>query len=106
LTTQVAEPELESSVQPSAVVPAGSGSLNVTPFAVPGPPFETVIVKPSGSPASTVALSAFFVTDKDGFWHWMLSEPCASGAFDALAVAVLSYFVQSAYEVAALMCSV
>src|SRR5262249_1435521 len=80
--------------------------FNVTPLATPGPPFATLIVKPSESPALTVPLSAVLVTDSDGFRHWTLSEPCASGAFDALAVAVLSYFVQAVNDVAALMCPV
>ena len=47
-------------------------------------------MKPIGSPASTVAASAVLVTDNDGFRHVMLAESEASGAFDALAVAVLS----------------
>ena len=75
--------------QPAAVVPAGSGSDRLTPFAVPGPPLVTVTVKPIGSPAFTVAASAVLVTDKDGFRHVMLAEADAFGAFDALAVAVL-----------------
>src|ERR1041385_6899196 len=101
LILQVAEPELESSVQPSAVVPAGSGSARGTPRAVPGPPLERVMVKPSGSPASTVLWSADLKTFRPGFKHSMLSVPVASGALDAEAVAVLSYLVQSALEVAA-----
>jgi hypothetical protein len=35
----------------------------------------------------------------------MLSEPVASGAFDADAVAVLSYFVHAANDVAAETCN-
>ena len=42
------------------VTPAGSGSLTVTPWAVPAPEFDTVTEKPTGSPALTVAASAVF----------------------------------------------
>src|SRR2546425_215664 len=46
--------------------PAGSGSLTVTPLAVPVPVLLTVTVKPIGSPALTVAASAVLLT-------WMLA---------------------------------
>ena len=42
-------------------VPAGSGSLRLTPFAVPVPVFLTSTVKPTWSPAFTEAASAVFV---------------------------------------------
>ena len=42
------------------VTPGGSGSLTVTPCAVPRPLFETVTVNPIGSPSSTTAASAVF----------------------------------------------
>src|SRR5437879_1869818 len=42
--------------------PAGSGSLTVTPLAVPVPLLLTVTVKPIGSPALTVAASAVLLT--------------------------------------------
>jgi hypothetical protein len=48
----------------------------------------TLTVKPTGSPASTVAASAVLVTDSDGFSQVMLAESCASGAFVECAVAV------------------
>jgi len=35
----------------------GSGSSMATPVAVPGPLFRALIVKPTGEPALTVALS-------------------------------------------------
>src|SRR6266542_3565740 len=40
------------------VGPAGSGSLTVTPVAVPAPVLLTATVKPIGSPAFTVKASA------------------------------------------------
>src|SRR5206468_456415 len=42
--------------------PAGRLSLTVTPLARPVPLFDTLTVKPIGSPAFTVALSAVFRT--------------------------------------------
>src|SRR5689334_7660119 len=54
----------------SAAVPAGSGSLRPTFFAVPGPAFETLTVNSTGSPAFTVwvcvPFPVSFVTDNDG----------------------------------------
>ena len=41
--------------------PVGSGSLRVTPVAVPAPVLDTVMVKPIGSPAFTLVASAVFV---------------------------------------------
>ena len=40
----------------------GSGSLSCTLLAVPTPSLETVIVKPIGLPATTLAASAVLVT--------------------------------------------
>ncbi len=62
-------------------------------------------MNPTGSPASTDARSAVFFTDNDGFSQVTLAESCASGAFDALAVAVLSYVVHAAYDVCAVTCT-
>src|SRR5881227_752718 len=92
LTPQVgvSSPVGPESIDQPATVPAGNGSFRVTPLAVPGPLLVTVIVKPSGSPAFTVPASASLLTSNDGFRHSIESEPCASGAFVACAVAVLS----------------
>src|SRR6266516_1280204 len=73
LSTCGAEPAIEQSglsglsdqVTPEPE-PAGRLSLKVTPVAVPGPAFETVIVNPIGSPAFTEAASAVFVIDRFG----------------------------------------
>src|SRR6266480_5312613 len=87
---QAAEPELESRFQPDAAVPAGSGSLRITPTAVLGPPFSIVIENPIGSPALTEGLSAVFVRVSSVGKHVTLAEPCASGPLYSVAVAVLS----------------
>ena len=75
--------------QPATVRPVGNGSDNVTSLAKPGPPLATVIVKPIGSPAFTVAASAVLVTVRLGALQVIVAEAVASGAFDACAVAVL-----------------
>src|SRR3954447_22153580 len=49
-----------------ALARVGSGSLRVTPVAVPTPSFVTVIVKPTGLPATTVCASGVFVTVRCG----------------------------------------
>src|SRR5437867_830974 len=45
---------------------AGSGSLTVTAVAVPGPPLDTVMVKPTGLPAVTGVASAVLVIARLG----------------------------------------
>src|ERR1043166_1076197 len=78
----------------SVAVPAGSGSCSVTPVAVPGPLLETVTVKPTSSPAFTVALSAFFVTVTSGqrtVSVARLDETGVCGPLVQVSVAVLSY---------------
>jgi hypothetical protein len=77
----------------STPVPAGNGSLSVTPVA--GPPVEasaTVMVKPMVVPAGTGVASAVFVMDSFGAiagWTTMVADALTLGAFDADAVAVL-----------------
>src|SRR5438105_1213479 len=45
---------------------AGSGSLTATAVAVPGPPLDTVTVKPTGLPAVTEVSSAVLVMARLG----------------------------------------
>src|SRR5438552_765257 len=47
-------------------VNAGSGSSTATAVAVPGPPLDTVIVKPTGEPAVTGVASAVLVMARLG----------------------------------------
>src|SRR5260370_1208439 len=54
--------------------PAGSGSLTVTPCAVPAPPLVTSTVNPIGSPAFTDVASAVFRMWIDAWLHVMLAE--------------------------------
>ena len=49
--------------------PPGSGSVRVTPVAVPVPPLWTVTVKPIGLPALTLAASAVLVTVRAAGWQ-------------------------------------
>ena len=69
-------------------VPVGSGSLNVTPVAVPAPVFETVIVNPIGSPALTDTASAVFAICSPGHCTEVLALACTCGLFVACALAV------------------
>src|SRR5947208_1602467 len=50
----------------STPVSAGSGSLRVTPVAMPGPPLDTVIVNPTASPAVTDEASAVLLIARLG----------------------------------------
>src|SRR5438067_691389 len=47
-------------------VPVGSGSLSVTPYAVPVPVLFTQMVKPMSWPALTLVASAFFTMPRSG----------------------------------------
>jgi hypothetical protein len=76
--------------------PVGSGSDNVTAFAVPVPLFVTVIVKPSWSPALTVAASAVLVIARFGQFTVVDALACTDDWFVALAVAVFGYALQLA----------
>jgi len=68
--------------------PVGRGSFNVTPVALPAPVFETVIVKPIGSPALTEGASAVFETCRPGHCTEVLALACTCGLFVACALAV------------------
>src|SRR5437588_12121462 len=53
---------------------AGSGSLTVTPVAVPGPEFDTVMVKPTLVPESTGVASAVLVMARFGGFTTMRAK--------------------------------
>src|SRR5437762_2606772 len=52
----------------------GSVSLRVTPVSVPGPVLDTVIVNPTGLPASTGVASAVFVMARPGGFTTMAAK--------------------------------
>ena len=68
--------------------PPGSGSLNVTDFAVPGPGFVTVITKPIALPALTDDASAVFEIARFGQFTVVVADDWTLGALVAAAVAV------------------
>ena len=70
--------------------PPGSGSLNVTAFAVPGPGLETVIVNPIGLPALTDEESADLAIARFGQFTVVDALACTLWALVAAAVAVLA----------------
>ena len=61
LPPEIAQPAASGVSLQLTPVPVGSGSLTVTPLAVPRPVLVTVTVNPIGSPALTDAASAVFV---------------------------------------------
>ena len=79
------------SIDQSTPLPAGSGSLSVTDFAVPvpgAPEFDTVTVKPIWSPAFTGVASASLTIDRFGASTTIVADACTDGALVAEAVAV------------------
>src|SRR5260370_338795 len=70
--------------------PAGSGSLTVTPFAVPVPVLVTWTVNPIGSPAFTDALSAVLRMWIAAGWQVILASAVPPPSLAEVAVAVLS----------------
>src|SRR5260370_1317376 len=90
--------------------PAGSGSDNVTAFAVPvpsAPEFETVTVNPIESPVFTGDASAVLVIARSGQSTVSDADAGLAGAvFVAAMVAELSYTAQLVGGVAAVMCTV
>src|SRR5262249_21029370 len=81
-------------IDQSTPLPAGSGSVNTTFTAVPlfsSSAVAPVMVKPIGSPASTVASSAVFVIDRLGASTTIVALSCTSSLFVADAVAVFGY---------------
>ena len=84
----IEQPALAGLIDQLMPVPMGSGSLSVTPVAVPKPVFDTVIVNPIGSPALTDAASAVFVICKPGHCTEVLALACTCGLFVACALAV------------------
>src|SRR5438309_2176082 len=67
----------------------GSVSLRVTPVALPGPLLDTVIVNPTGLPASTGVASAVFVMARSGGFTTMVAKSQTVPALVAEAHAVL-----------------
>src|SRR5438067_2108658 len=78
----------ESMVQ-STPVSEGSGSLTVTPVAVPGPPFPTVTVKPIDVPEPTGVASAVLVIARLGPLTTMVAKSWTDPPLVDEAVAVL-----------------
>src|SRR5437762_3019945 len=70
-------------------VSAGSGSLTVTAVAVPGPPLDTVTVKPTSSPAVTGVASAVLVRARPGPLTTMVAKSWTGPPLVDDAVAVL-----------------
>src|SRR5438093_1320856 len=70
-------------------VPVGRGSLIFTPYAVPGPPFVVVTVKPIGSPLLTVAESACFLVPTEGCSTVMVAVAVLSVMLVPVSFAVL-----------------
>ena len=78
-------------------LPAGSGSFNVTDFAVPvpeAPEFDTVIENPIGSPVFTGDASAVFVIASAGQSTVVDALACTLALFVAWALAVFWYVAQ------------
>src|SRR5690348_16900165 len=71
-------------------VPVGSGSLNVTLVAMPGPALCALIVKPMFDPALTLASSASLVNESVGQFTRTLSPAVTNVLFVAIALASLS----------------
>src|SRR6202165_2832848 len=69
--------------------PAGSGSLTVTPLAVPVPGLLTRIVKPMVSPALTLVASAVLRVGTLGVWQVMVPGLLPPPSLVLVAVAVL-----------------
>ena len=67
--TDQPESDPAASTDQSRSIPAGSESLNASPFASTPPPFVSVTLKPTGEPAITVAASARFSTRRFGFFR-------------------------------------
>lgn len=86
-------------------VPVGSVSASVTDFAVPGPALLTCMVNPIELPASTVSLSAVFVTERLGQFTTTCAEDCAVPSFDVLTRARLVIVAQLALVVDETMCT-
>ena len=70
-------------------VPLGNGSVSVTPAAVPGPLFDTPIVKPIASPALTCRRVCHLRDVEAGHCTVMLAEAVTAAWFVAWALAVL-----------------
>src|SRR5215467_4285126 len=78
------------SIDQSTPSPAGSGSLTVTPSAVPVPgafEFDTVTVKPIGCVVFTGVASAVLAIESAGHCTVVEAWAVCSGLFDASAVA-------------------
>src|SRR5215831_5792564 len=91
---QVPGPAYAGLIDQLTPVPPGSGSERVTALAVPVPwaaEFDTVMVKPIGSPALTEVASAVLVIDRSGAITTIVADASTSGWFEADAVAVFGY---------------
>src|SRR6266852_3794286 len=100
LSTCGAEPEIEhrpgidwasiDQVTPGAGEPAGSGSVTVTPCAVPVPALVTAILNPIGSPAFTDAASAVLTMWMFAGWQVILASAEPDPSLVVVTLAVLS----------------
>lgn len=86
-------------------VPVGRVSESVTDFAVPGPALLTWTVNPIALPASTVSLSAVFVTERLGQFTTTCAVDCAEPSFAVVTWAVFGIVAQLADVVGETMCT-
>jgi hypothetical protein len=101
-------PAYGGAIDQSTPLPPGSGSFNVTAFAVPVPAaleFDTVIEKPIGSPVFTGEASAVFVIASAGQSTVVDALACTFALFVAWALAVFSYAAQLCALVALVTCT-
>ena len=77
----------------------------MTPFAVPGPSFPTVIRNPTASPPSTTAASAVFVTKTSGQFTVIVALSESAPSFDVVTLAVLFTSPQLPTVVGEVMCA-
>src|SRR5690349_15362867 len=73
-----------------ALARVGSGSFRATLLASPAPSFFTVIVKPTGLPATTVCASGVFVTTRCGLPTTQTPSRSVALVLPDVTVAVLS----------------
>ena len=96
----IAQPGTAGAIDQTMPVPVGSGSLMVTPLAVPAPVFSTEIVNPIGEPALTDALSAVLVMSRSAQRTVVVSFADTLLPLVVLAVASFAYALQLANVVA------
>src|SRR6187431_130339 len=96
----------QSALSSDQLMPAGSGSLSVTPWAVPGPALLTVIVKAAVSPALMGLSSAVLTTVMSGHWTVTDASSVSEPSLAATTEPVLSTSPQVAGVVALTMWTV